>query len=118
MTARRPSMDWTLDIELPQRFKRWKFEVECELKLFQGDGKTEHFLQSYIEVCAGEAGQELLEDMTEREKPDPEKKGDFKKIFKFLEKKIQPTNMELQAATEYFFCRQGETTLTEFVKKV
>jgi hypothetical protein len=26
--------------------------------------------------------------------------------------------MELQAATEYFFCRQGETTLTDFVKKV
>ena len=113
----RPQMDWTRDTELPERFEQWKFEVEAELKLFAGDGKKEFYLQKFIEVCAGKEGVELLDSMEDGDKPDPETAGDHKKIFQFLEKKIKPTNLELQASGEYFYLRQGTTPLKDFIRK-
>ena len=116
-SGKRPSIDWSQDTELPERFKQWKFEVKNELKLFKGEGKKELYLQNYIEVCAGKVGQEMLEEIPEGEKPDPEKDGDYEKIFAFLKKKIKPTNLEIQAAGEYFYARQGTQSLKDFIRK-
>ena len=109
-------MDWTQDTELPDRFEQWRFEVESEIKLFKGDGKKELYLQNFVEVCAGKDGLELLAGIPEADKPDPNTDGDFAKIFNYLGSKIKPTNMELQAAGEYFFYRQGSQPLKDYIR--
>ncbi|ELU04853.1 hypothetical protein CAPTEDRAFT_205902 [Capitella teleta] len=49
----RPSLDWTPDTKLPQRFARWKEEMEDEILLFEGDEKSPKYICNFIKVCSG-----------------------------------------------------------------
>ncbi|ELU00926.1 hypothetical protein CAPTEDRAFT_202175, partial [Capitella teleta] len=48
----RPSIDWTPDTKLPQRFARWKEEMEDEILLFEGDEKSPKYICNFIKVCS------------------------------------------------------------------
>ncbi|ELU11275.1 hypothetical protein CAPTEDRAFT_208154 [Capitella teleta] len=50
----RPSLDWTPDTKLPQRFARWKEEMEDEILLFEGDEKSPKYICNFIKVCSGD----------------------------------------------------------------
>ena len=108
----RPSLDWTPDSKLPNRFAYWKAEVEDELLLFEADGKSPKYLCSYVKVCAGERGKEILKDL----KVDNEDK-DYAKVLNSLEKSVKPTNEEISASQKYFYMRQGSATLPAFFKQ-
>ena len=52
----RPEMDWSVDAELPQRFKVWKRQVTSELRLQMAadPNKQQLWACTYVIVCAGE----------------------------------------------------------------
>ncbi|ELU09843.1 hypothetical protein CAPTEDRAFT_196897 [Capitella teleta] len=50
----RPSLDWTPDTKLPQRFARWKEEMEDEILLFEGDEKSPQYICNFIKVCSAQ----------------------------------------------------------------
>ncbi|ELU10990.1 hypothetical protein CAPTEDRAFT_203084 [Capitella teleta] len=48
----RPSLDWTPDTKLPQRFARWKEEMQDEILLFEGDEKSPKYICNFLKVCS------------------------------------------------------------------
>jgi hypothetical protein len=105
----RPSLDWTPDTKLPQRFARWKEEMEDEILLFEGDEKSPKYICNFIKVCSGERGKAILQEI----KLDQETK-EYRNIISALEKQVKPSNEEIFASYKYFYLRQGDLTLTEF----
>jgi hypothetical protein len=108
----RPSLDWTPDTKLPQRFARWKEEMEDEILLFEGDEKSPKYICNFIKVCSGERGKAILQEI----KLDQETK-EYRNIISALEKQVKPMNEEISASYKYFYLRQGDLTLTEFYKQ-
>ena len=55
-------MDWSMDAELPQRFKVWKRQVTGELRLQMAEDpyKQQLWACTYITVCAGVQGEHVI----------------------------------------------------------
>ena len=108
----RLTLDWTPDSKLPERFAKWKAEVEDEILLFEGEDKPAKFICNYVKVCSGERGKDILQETDKFKEVE-----DYKKVFKALEDKVRPTNEELSASSKYFYLRQGSLSLSEFFKQ-
>ena len=56
-------MDWSMDAELPQRFKVWKRQVTSELRLQMAaePNKQQLWACTYVIVCAGEQGENVIQ---------------------------------------------------------
>ncbi|ELU14742.1 hypothetical protein CAPTEDRAFT_215338 [Capitella teleta] len=56
-------MDWAVDARLPQRYKEWRREVRNELRLSMAEDsdKTELWACTYVVVCSGEQGEDILQ---------------------------------------------------------
>ncbi|ELT95629.1 hypothetical protein CAPTEDRAFT_213329 [Capitella teleta] len=59
----RPEMDWTMDADLPHRFKQWKRQIKNEVRLLMaGDSsKGEAYACTMVLVCAGEQGEDIID---------------------------------------------------------
>jgi hypothetical protein len=58
----RPEMDWSVDPELPLRLRKWKRQVISEIKLLMAEEKTVAFACTYVKVCSGEQGEQIIKD--------------------------------------------------------
>ncbi|ELU13902.1 hypothetical protein CAPTEDRAFT_202546 [Capitella teleta] len=78
-TRTRPNMDWAVDARLPQRYKEWRREVRNELRLSMAEDsdKTELWACTYVVVCSGEQGEDILQQAGMLGET-----NDHKKIFK------------------------------------
>ncbi|ELT96750.1 hypothetical protein CAPTEDRAFT_192057 [Capitella teleta] len=58
----RPEMDWTVDADLPHRFKLWKRQVrnEIRLQMAQDSNKRETYACMFVLVSAGEQGEDVI----------------------------------------------------------
>ena len=104
-------MDWTADPELPRRFKTWKKQVQDEVRLFMAEDpeKKKTYACTYILVCAGEHGEDLLR----KAKLDGEQE-DYKKMLKGLEDSITPPSNNLEDSIQYFFLKQGDLSVSQY----
>ncbi|ELU05964.1 hypothetical protein CAPTEDRAFT_195772 [Capitella teleta] len=108
----RPQLDWTPDAKLPTRFAAWKSEIEDEVLLFEGEDKPSKYICNFVKVCSGERGKAIL-----RESNAHKEEKDYQVIIKALEQKVKPSNEELSASSKYFYLRQGNATLVDFIKQ-
>ena len=107
----RPSIDWTADPDLPKRFKVWKKQVQDELRLLMADDpdKKKAYACTYVLVCAGEHGEDILTKENlhgERE--------DYVKMLRCLENSVQPPTNVLEDCVRYFFLKQGDSSVSQF----
>ena len=108
----RPSLDWTPDIRLPQRFAQWKAELEDEILLLEGEDKPTKYICNFVKACSGVRGKQILVE----KQVDKEEK-DYHVILSALEERVRPSNEEISASSKYFYLRQGKNTLSEFYKQ-
>ncbi|ELT87425.1 hypothetical protein CAPTEDRAFT_204222 [Capitella teleta] len=59
----RPEMDWTMDADIPHRFKQWKRQVRNEVRLLMtGDSsKGVGYACTIVLVSAGEQGEDIID---------------------------------------------------------
>ncbi len=107
----RPCMDWTADPSIPDRFKVWKKQVQDEVHLLMADDpdKKKAYACTYVLVCSGEHGEEILR----KEKMDGERE-DYSKMLQKLEKFINPPTNILEDSIQYFFLKQGEMSVSHY----
>lgn len=112
----RPEMDWTMDPELPHRFRQWKREVKNEILLQtaeDSDNKKAAYACTYVIVCAGEQGEQILTEnglIGERK--------DFNKIITCLESSVTPSSNFLEDSVNYFYMKQGDSSVRQFQREL
>ncbi|ELT87250.1 hypothetical protein CAPTEDRAFT_186299 [Capitella teleta] len=99
----RPEMDWTVDADLPHRFKIWKRQVknEIQLQMAQDSNKGETYACMFVLVSAGEQG----EDVIAKGGLSGESKN-YTKLIKCLEESVTPSAHYMEDCINYFFCKQ------------
>ena len=107
----RPEMDWSMDAELPQRFKVWKRQVTSELRLQMAEDPNKQQLCActYIIVCAGEQGENVIQQAQVLEE-----KEDYTKILDVLEEFVSPSRYFVEDSFNYFYLKQGEMSVSHF----
>ncbi|ELT93320.1 hypothetical protein CAPTEDRAFT_205763 [Capitella teleta] len=107
----RPEMDWTVDADLPHRFKLWKRQVrnEIRLQMAQDSNKGETYACMFVLVSAGEAG----EDVIAKGGLYGESK-DYTKLIKCLEESVTPSTHYIEDCINYFFCKQGDMSIRQY----
>ena len=101
----RPEMDWSMDAELPQRFKVWKRQVTSELRLqMAADPKKQQLWAcTYVIVCAGEQGENVIQQAKLLEETE-----DHTKILGALDEFVSPSTHFVEDSCNYFYLKQGE----------
>ena len=99
----RLSIDWTADPDLPNRFKVWKKQIQDEVRLLMADDpdKKKAYACTYVSVCAGEQGEDIL-----RKANMDKEREDYTKMLTELEKFINPPTNILVDSIQYFFLKQ------------
>ena len=107
----RPEMDWSVDAELPQRFKVWKRQVTSELRLQMAEdpNKQQLWACTYIIVCAGEQGENVIQQAKLLEE-----KEDYTKILDALEEFVSPSSYFVEDSFNYFYLKQGEMSVSHY----
>ena len=107
----RPEMDWSMDAELPQRFKVWKRQVTSELRLQMAEdpNKQQLWACTYIIVCAGEQGENVIQQAKLLEE-----KEDHTKILDALEEFVSPSNHFVEDSFNYFYLKQGDMSVSHY----
>ena len=104
-------MDWSVDAELPQRFKVWKRQVTSELRLQMAEdpNKQQLWACTYIIVCAGEQGENVIQQAKLLEE-----KEDHTKILDALEEFVSPSSHFVEDSFNYFYLKQGEMSVSHY----
>ena len=107
----RPEMDWSMDAELPQRFKVWKRQVTSELKLqMAADPKKQQLWAcTYVIVCAGEQGENVIQQVKLLEETE-----DHTKILGALDEFVSPSTHFVEDSFNYFYLKQGEMSVSHY----
>ncbi|ELT99663.1 hypothetical protein CAPTEDRAFT_217439, partial [Capitella teleta] len=107
-------MDWAVDARLPQRYKEWRREVRDELRLSMAEDsdKTELWACTYVVVCSGEQGEDILQQAGMLGET-----NDHKKIFKTFDNFVTPSSHYIEDCIDYFYMKQGNLSISEFQSK-
>ena len=107
----RPEMDWSMDAELPQRFKVWKRQVTSELRLqVAADLKKQQLWAcTYVVVCAGEQGENVIQQAKLLEETE-----DHTKILGALDEFVSPSTHFVEDSFNYFYLKQGEMSVSHY----
>ena len=107
----RPEMDWSMDAELPQRFKVWKRQVTSELRLQMAadPNKQQLWACTYVIVCAGEQGENVIQQAKLLEETE-----DHTKILGALEEFVSPSTHFVEDSFNYFYLKQGEMSVSHY----
>ena len=107
----RPEMDWSMDAELPQRFKVWKRQVTSELRLQMAadPNKQQLWACTYVIVCAGEQGENVIQQAKLLEEAE-----DHTKILGALEEFVSPSTHFVEDSFNYFYLKQGEMSVSHY----
>ena len=112
----RPEMDWSMDPELlvPHRLRQWKRRVRNEVMLQTAEDlkKTKAFACTYVIVCSGEQGEQIIKEAGLQDE-----KEDYEKILKCLEDSVNPTSNFLEDSVNYFLLKQGEMSVRQFAQE-
>ena len=98
----RPEMDWSMDAELPQQFKLWKRQVTSELRLqMPADPKKQQLWAcTYVIVCAGEQGENVIQQAKLLEETE-----DHTKIPGALDEFVSPSTHFVEDSFNYFYLK-------------
>ena len=104
-------MDWSMDAELPQRFKVWKRQVTSELRLqMAADPKKQQLWAcTYVIVCAGEQGENVIQQAKLLEETE-----DHTKILGALDEFVSPSTHFVEDSFNYFYLKQGEMSVSHY----
>ncbi|ELU17551.1 hypothetical protein CAPTEDRAFT_211192, partial [Capitella teleta] len=104
-------MDWAIDARLPQRYKEWRREVRNELRLSMAEDsdKTELWACTYVVVCSGEQGEDILQQAGMLGET-----NDHKNIFKAFDNFVTPSSHYIEDCIDYFYMKQGDLSISEF----
>ena len=107
----RPEMDWSMDAELPQRFKVWKRQVTNELRLqMVADPKKQQLWAcTYVIVCAGVQGENVIQQAKLLEETE-----DHTKILGALDEFVSPSTHFVEDSFNYFYLKQGEMSVSHY----
>ncbi|ELU02466.1 hypothetical protein CAPTEDRAFT_220778 [Capitella teleta] len=107
-------MDWAVDARLPQRYKEWRREVRNELRLSMAEDsdKTKLWACTYVVVCSGEQGEDILQQAGMLGET-----NDHKKIFKAFDNFVTPSSHYIEDCIDYFYMKQGDLSISEFQSK-
>ena len=107
----RPEMDWSMDAELPQRFKVWKGQVTSELRLqMAADPKKQQLWAcTYVIVCAGEQGENVIQQAKLLEETE-----DHTKILGALDEFVSPSTHFVEDSFNYFYLKQAEMSVSHY----
>ena len=107
----RPEMDWSMDAELPQRFKVWKRQVTSELRLqIAADPKKQQLWAcTYVIVCVGEQGENVIQQAKLLEETE-----DHTKILGALDEFVSPSTHFVEDSFNYFYLKQGEMSVSHY----
>ena len=107
----RPEMDWSMDAELPQRYKVWKRQVTSELRLQMAEdtNKQQLWACTFIIVCAGEQGENVIQQAKLLEE-----KEDYTKILDVLDEFVSPSTYFVEDSVNYFYLKQGEMSVSHY----
>ena len=107
----RPGMDWSMDAELPQRYKVWKRQVTSGLRLQMAEdtNKQQLWACTYIIVCAGEQGENVIQQAKLLEE-----KEDYTKILDVLEEFVSPSTYFVEDSVNYFYLKQGKMSVSHY----
>ena len=107
----RPKMDWSMDAELPQRFKVWKRQVTSELRLQMAadPNKQQLWACTYVIVCAGEQGENVIQQAKLHKETE-----DHTKILGALEEFVSPSTHFVEDSFNYFYLKQGEMSVSHY----
>ena len=107
----RPEMDWSMDAELPRRFKVWKRQVTSELRLqMAADPKKQQLWAcTYVIVCAGEQGENVIQQAKLLEETE-----DHTKILGALDEFVSPSTHFVEDSFNYFYLKQGEMSVSHY----
>ena len=105
----RPEMDWSMDAELPQRFKVWKRRVTSELRLQMAadPNKQQLWACTYVIVCAGELGENVIQQAKLLEETE-----DHTKILGALDEFVSPSTHFVEDSFNYFYKTRGDVGIT------
>ncbi|ELT99914.1 hypothetical protein CAPTEDRAFT_197267 [Capitella teleta] len=106
-------MDWTMDADLPHRFKQWKRQVRNEIRLLMaGDSSTgEVYACTMVLVCAGEQG----EDIIDQAGLSGLKHGDVLKDYQMLKEKDCTAEHIIQLALRAEYRETANTRMSKTV---
>ena len=107
----RPEMDWSMNAELPQRYKVWKRQVTSELRLQMAEdtNKQQLWACTFIIVCAGEQGENVIQQAKLLEE-----KEDYTKILDVLDEFVSPSTYFVEDSVNYFYLKQGEMSVSHY----
>ena len=107
----RPEMDWSMDAELPQRLKVWKRQVTSELRLQMAADpkKQQQWACTYVIVCAGEQGENVIQQAKLLEETE-----DHTKILGALDEFVSPSTHFVEDSFNYFYLKQGEMSVSHY----
>ena len=107
----RPEMDWSMDAELPQRFKVWKRQVTSELRLqMAADPKKQQLWAcTYVIDCAGEQGENVIQQAKLLEETE-----DHTKILGALDEFVSPSTHFVEDSFNYFYLKQGKMSVSHY----
>ena len=108
-----PVMDWIEDVELHERYIKWKKEVELELGSSLSN-RSYSVKSNYVLRWAGKPARDL------KSLPESEFKyegASAEAILTALEEKTKPKSNEIAAFTKLHSLKQGDTPLSEFIRE-
>ena len=107
----RSEMDWSMDAELPQRFKVWKRQVTSGLRLqMAADPNKQQLLAcTYVIVCAGEQGEDVIQQAKLLEETE-----DHTKILGALDEFVSPSTHIVEDSFNYFYLKQEERSVSHY----
>ena len=99
------------DAELPQRFKVRKRQVTSELRLQMAAdlNKQQLWACTYIIVCAGEQGENVIKQAKLLEE-----KEDHTEILDALEELVSLSSHFVEDSFNYFYLKQGEMSVSHY----
>ena len=111
-----PVMDWTNDMGLGERYRKWK---KCVEVLFKGplNAVAEGVKCNYIIYWSGDHGMELVDKWTAEGKINDGNKEQQKHILDSIWKLHTPSNQPLIAVVELKWLFQGSLSLEDFHTK-
>ena len=111
----RPEMDWSMGAELPQQFKVWKRQVTSELRLqMAADPKKQQLWAcTYVTVCAGEQGENVIQQAKLLEETE-----DHTKIPGALDEFVSSSTHFVEDSFNYFYLKQGEMSVSHYLAAV
>ena len=103
-------IEWSMDAELPQRYKVWKRQVTSELRLQMAEdpNKQKLWACTYIIVCAGEQGEDVIQQAKLLEEKD------YTKILDVLDEFVSPSTYFVEDRVNYFYLKQAEMSVSHY----